>query len=97
MGSTTSVFPAIKSISRKQCKANSFSLKVPIEGISIDEKSGEITVSTGKVIPRSYIIVEAVVGSQTISNTKQMELEVYDCTADLTFAPSLVAQVDMPV
>lgn len=93
VGSTTSVFPAIKSISRKQCKATSFSLKVPIEGISIDASSGEITISTRKVIPKSQLTIEAVVGSQTVTNEEVIELEVYDCTTDLTFAPSVIAQV----
>ena len=68
VGSTTSVFPAIKNFSRKQCKASSYSIKEPIEGVQIDANNGEITLSTRNVIPKKLLKIEAIVGSQTITN-----------------------------
>ena len=59
----------------------------------MDNQSGYLTFDTSKVLVKSTLSFDIVVGSQTISKNAAILLEVIDCIKDLTFAQGLSVQM----
>ena len=91
VGSTTQIIPALKKVSRIECKPNTFEILKEVEGITIEPSSGVITVNTANALEKSSIKIKTVIGSQTVE-LPEMYFEVFDCLDNLTFTGPLISQ-----
>lgn len=67
VGNQTQVFNAVlKNKNASECNISKYSISNAPDGVTIDSKTGNITVNTSKEIKETFVQTKAIVGSQTI-------------------------------
>ena len=96
VGTGSQTFDVIEDNQNKRgCKDSAYSITGLKNGITMDRKTGKITVSTDRQIEQTELQVSVVVGNQTITSPAIL-VEVFDCSIGLKIASNIKVQVASP-
>ena len=94
LGESTNAKNVIKQIDRKECEAiTQYTMTNPFEGVTVDPTTGLMVMDTSKEMTMKYVMLELVVGSQTLPYSSDIAVEVFDCISKLKFTQSQSIQM----